>query len=426
MAVLQRLETSGCGCDAADMTSGLVPIDKALSIGLELTEPVKETEILPLVKSLGRVLAKTVLTQSMTPPFDNSGMDGYAIKATDLTGQGPWILPVVDRIAAGDNRVVDLASGFAARIFTGAPLPIGAGAVIMQERITHAEGKIAFSHHPNVGENIRRAGEDLPLGAEVLPKGYNIGVREVAATASAGVGNVSVYRKIRVALLMTGDEVVPAGQALEYGQIWDVNTPMMVAALSTACVDIVAIERVEDNLEEMTKALQRLSSQADMIITTGGVSVGEEDHAHGALHGAGGKIAVAGVAIKPGKPITIGQIGKTIYIGLPGNPVSAYVTWSIFGGPILAKLAGVDNPMEMRRYVVASQTLAHKTGRCEYRPATIIGHQDNGIEVVEVLPAMHSARLGPLTNADGLILIPGDTEAITKGGLLEFLPFNKT
>lgn len=425
MAVLQRLETSVCGCDAADMTSGLVSIDKALSIGLDLTDPVKETEILPLVKSLGRVLAKSVLTQSMTPPFDNSAMDGYAIKVTELTGQGPWILPVVDRIAAGDNRVVNLPSGFAARIFTGAPLPTGADAVIMQERITHAEGKIAFSHRSEIGENIRRAGEDLPLGAEVLPKGHKIGVREVAAMASAGIGETSANRKIRVALLMTGDEVVPAGRALEHGQIWDVNTPMMVTALSTAHVDIIAIERIEDNLEEMTKALQRLSSQADMIITTGGVSVGEEDHAHGALHAAGGIIAVAGVAIKPGKPITIGQIGKSIYIGLPGNPVSAFVTWSIFGAPILAKLSGVNNPIEMRRNVVASQTLAHKIGRCEYRPATIIGQQDNGIEVVDVLPMMHSSRLGPLTNADGLILIPGDTEAISKDGLLEFLPFSK-
>ncbi len=426
MVVLQRLDKSGCGCDADDMTRGLVPIDKALAIGLDLTQAVTETETLPLSQALGRVLAGSVLTQAMTPPFDNSGMDGYAIRVADLTGRGPWALPVADRIAAGDDRAVVLSPGSTMRIFTGAPLPEGADAVIMQERVALHEGMIEFSHLPNRGENIRRAGEDMPLGSEILQLGRSVDVRAIAAAASAGVGQVTVFRKLRVALLMTGDEVVPAGQTLSHGTIWDINTPMMIAALSAVNVEIIAVERVQDSLEAMTKALCQLSAQVDMIITTGGVSVGDEDHAHGALISAGGKIAVAGVAIKPGKPITIGQIGKTIYVGLPGNPISAFVTWSIFGVPILMKLSGGTKRIDLRRHVVASKTLAHKTGRCEFRPATIIGHQDNGIEVVETLAAVHSARLGPLTNADGLIMIPGDIEEITKGDLLEFLPFGKS
>ncbi len=426
MVVLQRLDQSGCGCDADDMTRGLVPIDKALSIGLDLVHPITKTEILPLAQTPGRVLAAAVLSRSMTPPFDNSGMDGYAIRTADLIGKAPWKLPVIDRITAGDNRVVELPADNAMRIFTGAPLPDGADAVIMQERVTIDGDMIQFDHRIEVGENIRREGEDAPLGAEVLSKGCTVGVRAIAAAASAGAGDLSVFRKIRIALLMTGDEVVPAGQPLTKGAIWDVNTPMMIAALNTATVEVIAIERVEDSLEEMTKALRRLALQADMIITTGGVSVGDEDHAHGALYGAGGKIAVAGVAIKPGKPITIGQIDETIYIGLPGNPVSAFVTWSIFGAPVLAKLSGATKALDMRRHVVASNTLTHKTGRCEFRPAKIVGHQDNGIEVVETLSAVHSARLVPLTNADGLILIPGNTETIGQGGLLEFLPFCKS
>ena len=295
----------------------------------------------------------------------------------------------------------------------------------MQERVTIEEGAITSNHLPVLGENIRRAGEDMPKGAEVLPLGCLIGTRAIAATASAGLGQVPVFRKLRVALLMTGDEVVPAGQALSRGAVWDVNTPMMIAAISAANVEITAIERVEDNLEVMTDTLRRLSPQVDLLITTGGVSVGDEDHAHGALHAAGGKIAVAGVAIKPGKPITIGTIGKTIYMGLPGNPVSALVTWTIFGVPILAKLSGALQGTQLRRHVVASADLAHKTGRCEFRPANIIGHLDNGIEVVETLPAVHSARLGPLTAADGLILIPQDVNSIPQGGLLEFRPFSK-
>jgi len=426
MAVLQQLDKSGCGCDGDDRTRGLMPIDKALAIGLDLTQAVTETETVPLSQALGRVLAKSVLTQAMTPPFDNSGMDGYAIRVADLAGRGPWSLPVSDRVAAGDDRAVVLSSGSVMRIFTGAPVPEGADAVIMQERVALNEGMIEFSHLPELGQNIRRAGEDMPLGVEVLPRGRLIGARAIAAAASAGVGQVTVFRKLRVALLMTGGEVVPAGQVLSHGVIWDVNTPMMIAALSAANIEIIAVERVEDSLEEMTKAVFRLSSQVDMIITTGGVSVGDEDHAHGALIGAGGKIAVAGVAIKPGKPITIGQIGKTIYVGLPGNPVSAFVTWSIFGASILAKLSGGTKRIDLRRHVIASKTLTHKTGRCEFRPATIIGHRDNGIEVVDTLSAVHSARLGPLTNADGLIMIPGDIEEIVKGDLLEFLPFGKS
>ena len=426
MVVLQRLDQSGCGCDADDMARGLVPIDKALSMGLDIVHPVTETEILPLSETSGRVLAAAVLSRSMTPPFDNSGMDGYAIRTADLAGKAPWKLPVIDRIAAGDDRIIELPAGNAMRIFTGAPLPQGADAVIMQERVTIDDDIIQFDHQLEVGENIRRAGEDMSLGAKVLSKGRSVGVRAIAAAASAGAGDIMVFRKVRVALLMTGDEVVPVGQPLTKGAIWDVNTPMMIAALNTATVEIIAIERVEDSLEDMTKTLRRLALQADMIITTGGVSAGDEDHAHGALYGAGGKIAVAGVAIKPGKPITIGQIGKTVYIGLPGNPVSAFVTWSIFGAPILVKLYGATKPFDLRRHVVASNTLTHKTGRCEYRPANIVGHQDNGIEVVETLSAIHSARLGPLTNSDGLILIPGNTETIGQGGLLEFLPFCKS
>lgn len=426
MAILQRLDNAGCGCDAEDMTYGLIPIDQALSIGMELAAPVQEVEALTLVQALGRVLAHPVLTLSMTPPFDNSGMDGYAVRVADLKGSGPWALPVMGRIAAGDRRLVDLPAGNAMRIFTGAPIPDGADAVIMQERVTLDENRVAFSYAPALGENIRRAGEDMPLGAEVLPLGCTIDVRAIAAAASAGVGQVSVFRKLRVALLMTGDEVVPAGQALSHGAIWDVNTPMMIAALTAANVEIIANERVDDDLEEMTNALRRLSSQVDLIITTGGVSVGDEDHAHDALLGAGGQIGVAGVAIKPGKPITIGAIGKALYMGLPGNPVSAFVTWKIFGMPILAKLSGAVQGANLRRHVVASETLTHKTGRCEFRPATIVGHLDNGLEVVETLPAVHSARLGPMTAADGLILIPADVHSVPKNSLLEFMPFTRT
>jgi molybdopterin molybdotransferase len=425
MTVLQRLE-SGCDCDTSAMAHGMLSIDNALSIALAGAHPMVETQNVHLANSMGRVLAKSVLAQTKTPPFDNSGMDGYAVRCADLKGQGPWALPVVDRIPAGDGRLVDLPPHCAMRIFTGAPVPAGADAVIMQERVTAKAGKIGFSHLPVPGENIRLAGEDMALGATVLPIGHTMDVRSVSAAASAGAGQVSVYQKLRVALIITGDETVPAGQALHPGTIWDVNTPMMLAALNAASVNVIAVKHVQDNLADLTDLLQKYSTRADLVITTGGVSVGDEDHARNAVIGAGGKISVSGVAIKPGKPITVGAIGSAVYLGLPGNPVSAFITWTVFGMPILKKMSGASSGTGLRRHVVTDLPLAHKLGRCEFRPAKIVGYNDTGIEVVTALSTVHSARIGPLTEADGLILIPAETQTITKGSLLEFLPFCKT
>lgn len=425
MTILQRLDVPSCGCEDMDITQGLMSIDQALMIAGEFIQTVANTEIISLSQALGRVLAVPVMANAMLPPFDNSGMDGYAVRSADLKGQGPWKLPVTDRIAAGDGRSVELPPVSAVRIFTGAPLPKGADAVIMQEQVKVVRDKIVFTHRPEIGENIRRTGEDITKGAEVLPAGHTLCVRSIAAAASAGAGELIVFCKLRVAILMTGDETKPAGEPLSTGAIWDINTPMLTAALALNCVDIIAVEHVEDTPEALAGKFDRLSLTADLIITTGGVSVGEEDHAHEAVRRAGGHIAVAGVAIKPGKPITIGQIRRAVYLGLPGNPVSAFVTWTIFGIPILAQLSGASQPANLRRYVVSTAPMTHKTGRCEYRPATIVGIQENGLEVVKTLSKVHSARLGPLTMADGLVLIPADTETVGQGDLLEFLPFCK-
>lgn len=425
MTVLQRLDVLTCGCHDMNNSQGLKSVDQALSIIDAQVKTVANTEIVSLSQALGRILAVPILAPSMLPPFDNSGMDGFAVRISDLEGQGPWELPVVDRIVAGEGRTVKLSSGSAARIFTGAPLPEGADAVIMQEHVKSVGDKITFMHRPQMGENIRRAGEDRAKDAEVLPAGHTFCTRSIAAAASAGAGKVIVFCKLRVAILMTGDETVPAGTPLSPGTIWDVNTPMLTAALAVNSVDIIAIEHVWDTVEALVRKFDRLSVIADLIITTGGVSVGEEDHAHEAVHSAGGHIAVAGVAIKPGKPVTIGRIGRAVYLGLPGNPVSAFVTWTVFGVPILTKLSGARKPASVRRYVKSTAPISHKLGRCEYRPATIVGIQESGMDVVETLSKGHSARLTPLTMADGLVLIPADTEIIALGDLIEFFPFCK-
>jgi molybdopterin molybdotransferase len=423
MTILQKMDVPSCGCDGIDVVDGLMPIDTALNLSLGLVHTVANTEIISLAQATGRVLAAPILAPTMLPAFDNSGMDGYAVRIGDLPDSGPWKLPVADRIAAGDKRNLELPLGSAVRIFTGAPVPKGADAVIMQERVSSVKDVISSSHRPIVGENIRRAGEDRAKGAEILHAGHRFNTRSIAAAASAGAGDVIVHCKTRVAILMTGDEAVPTGMPLPAGAIWDVNTPMLRAALDMPNVEIVAIEHVEDTVQALVDRFDQLSLKTDLIITTGGVSVGEEDHAHEAVHMADGHIAVSRVAIKPGKPITVGRIRKAVYLGLPGNPVSAFVTWTVFGKPILNKLSGARLSSTKRRYVKSFAPIKHKLGRCEYRPASVDGIDGNGMEVIQTLPATHSARLGPLTMADGLVLIPADTETIAVGDLIEFLPF---
>lgn len=426
MNVSQRLDVPSCGCDDLAVSQGLTSVDQAFEIAQELTQSMPNTQIVSLNDALGRVLAVPVLAGAMLPPFDNSGMDGYAVKLADLTGDGPWTLPVSDRIVAGETRTVSFPSNSAVRILTGAPVPIGADAVIMQEKVSAAKGEITVTQRPQMGENIRAAGEDRAIGAQVLRAGHTFNTRSIAAAASAGAANVIVFCKLRVAILITGDETVPTGTPLSTGAIWDINTPMLSAALASNTVEITAIEHAKDTVDALAEKFDRLSPCNDLIITTGGVSVGDEDHAHEAVYKAGGHIAVAGVAIKPGKPVTIGKIRRAVYLGLPGNPVSAFVTWTLFGLPILAKLSGANKPVSRHRYVTATKTITHKLGRREYRPATISSVENKGFEVVETLSKTHSARLTPLTMADGLVVIPADTDVIKQGDLIEFLPFCNT
>jgi molybdopterin molybdotransferase len=274
----------------------------------------------------------------MAPAFDNAAMDGYAIATSALTGAGPWVLPVVARVPAGQAVTTPVAGAVAARIFTGAPVPGGADAVVMQEEVERNGDVVHLSCRPKPGLNIRRAGSDMASGATVLDKGQRLGPREIAACAAAGAGILRVRRRLRVALLVTGDEVRRAGGAREAAQIWDVNTPMLTASLAAADVDIVASDHGADNLAGLVRQLGDMAAQADLVITTGGISVGEEDHVKPAVMALGGETLFSGVAIKPGKPVSVGRIGKAHWLGLPGNPVSAFVTWQVFGLALIRAL----------------------------------------------------------------------------------------
>jgi len=359
----------------------------------------------------------------MAPSFDNAAMDGYAVATSALTGPGPWVLQVVARVPAGQEVTKPVAGVLVARIFTGAPIPIGADAVVMQEDVLRDGDAIQLSRRPAPGLNIRLKGSDMAKGATVLDKGHRLGPREIAVCAAAGAGILRVRRRLRAALLVTGNEVRRAGGAREAAQIWDVNTPMLTASLAGAGVEIVASAHGVDSHAGLVRQLGDLAAQADLVVTTGGISVGEEDHVKPAVMALGGETLFSGVAIKPGKPVSVGRIGKAYWLGLPGNPVSAYVTLQVFGTALIRALAGEVAGTPTRRHVVIATDIRRNPGRCELRPATLAGFDARGREIVSFEDATHSARVGCLPMADGLMYLPADVESLPAGALVEFQPF---
>lgn len=426
MTIVETLDRPGCGCEAYDHKRRLVSIDAALAAISDAASAVAEVEVLPLAQARGRVLAAPVLARAMTPPFDNAAMDGYALDSATLVGEGPWVLKVVGRIMAGDAQAAggtDL-TGCALRLFTGAPMPEGADCVVMQEAVERKGDEIILASAPQPGSHVRRAGEDMGLGAEVLGAGQRLGAREIATCAAAGQGEVSVRRKLRIALLTTGDELIPAGQELGGAQIWDVNAPMIAASLPPSLCDFTCFNGAGDDPLALTGQLAELLDHFDLVITSGGISVGEADFVKPVMRGLGVKELFSGVAIKPGKPVTFGRRDTALWLGLPGNPVSAYVTWTLFGQHLLRQLTGERSNRSSRRHVVLGETARHRPGRCELRPARLTGFDGLGREIASFGASTHSARLTTISQADGVIFIPGDSEEIAAGGLAEFLPFD--
>jgi len=418
MNIFEPIKSTACGCDGAPGAPALMPVCDAVSAALALAAPVTETEEVPLHAALGRCLAAPVLARANLPRFDNAAMDGYALRCADLPGGGD--LPVIGSCTAGDAPV-SLPPGTAMRIYTGAPIPRGADAVAMQENAVRNGDRVRFAVPPRAGSAIRKTGENRQLGEVMLSPGTRLEAHHLAICASAGAGTVTVRRRLRAALVVTGDELAPAGQELEDGAIWDANSPMLTAFCEQAGVSLVAATRFPDRREDLASALSALSGTVDLIVTSGGVSVGDRDHLGPALKDLGAKVAVCGVAIKPGKPVTVSRLGGSVILSLPGNPVAAFVTWQVLGRPLLDRLAGTDAG-PVRRHVRASDPLRHKPGRCEYRPARIVGYDGAGMERIACADHVHSADLAALAQADGLILIPGDCEEVEAGDLLEFLP----
>src|SRR5574340_1124032 len=394
----------------------MLKANQLLDALLERARGVDETETVVVTAALGRVLAAPQTSIITVPPLDNSAMDGYAVRVADVVATG-LKLPVSQRIPAGAVGE-PLQPGTAARIFTGAPVPTGADAVLMQE-YCYAEGdEVVINALPRPGDNIRRAGEDIQAGAQVLAAGTRIGAAEMGLAASVGLAELPVFKKLKVACFFTGDELVTPGTSLQPGQIYNSNRYTLTGLLNGLGCELTDFGIVPDTLEATEAALAGAASIADVVITSGGVSVGEADFVKTAVEKLG-RIEMWKVAMKPGKPIVYGRVGDSDFIGLPGNPVSAFVTFCLFVRPFLLTRMGAAAAMYHAFAVQADFTWARPGARREFLRAQL---QPDGR--LALFPNQSSGVLTSCTWADGLADI-GIGQTVQPGDWVRFIPFSE-
>ena len=397
----------------------MLSYEQALAKLLAAARPVEEVRSLPLTAALGRVLAAPQRSTVAVPPLDNSGMDGYAVRLADVPAAGTC-LPVSQRIPAGTVGTT-LQPGTAARIFTGAPVPAGADAVVMQELCEHGEGGVVVNHVPRPGENIRRAGEDIASGAEILKAGIRLRPQDIALAASAGLPELPVLRRVRVGVFFTGDELVQPGEPLPPGAIYNSNRYALRALLEGIGCEVRDLGTVPDSLPATREALRRAASDNDLIVTSGGVSVGEEDHVKPAVE-ADGQLDLWKIAIKPGKPLAFGTVNKegggaAWFIGLPGNPVSAIVTFMTMVRPFVLRLQGVADVAPRAFTLAAGFDWPRPDARLEFLRARI-----NADGSLDLHPNQGSGVVTSLVWGDGLVVNPPG-QAIARGDAVRFIPF---
>jgi len=372
----------------------------------------------PLPEATGRVLAEDIVAREPLPRFDHSAMDGYAVVAAALDGQPPFVLPVTGESSAG-KQPSPLSPGSACRIFTGAPLPANADAVLMQESV-HREGTfIRFEARPRPGQHVRRAGEDLACGAVALASGCRLSAGVVALAAMLGRTEVVVARRPRVTILCTGDELRRPGDDVGAASIPESNSaPLAALALQAgAVVRVAPIARDEPG--PMTRAIESALDGTDVLLTVGGVSVGDHDVVRPALERAGVTLDFWKVAIKPGKPLAVGMSPGARVLGLPGNPASAIVTFVLFGMPLLRVLQGDSHPIAMALPVRLAEARKRSPDRLELARGTL--ERGEHALLVRMHDNQSSGAATSLASSDGLAFLPAGTGLLAAGAFVDFL-----
>ena len=404
----------------------MLTAQQALDHLLSHAKAVEQSEDVPMQAALGRVLAKSVNSLVDVPPLDNTSMDGYAVRCADTTTPGQT-LRIAQRIPAGSVGT-QLEPGTAARIFTGAPVPTGADAVVMQEDCEIPEGtsdQVQVNIAPTQGQWIRRRGEDLTAGKTALVAGTFLRPQELGVAASAGLTHLNVKRRVKVAAFFTGDELALPGEPLKPGGIYNSNRDTLLACIKSLGCDATDFGIVPDSLEATKETLRKASKDHDLIITSGGVSVGEEDHIKPAVT-AEGRLDLWQIAIKPGKPLAFGAVrksgepkdGEAWFIGLPGNPVSSFVTFLLFVRPFILKLQGREAKLPQSYLMRADFDWLKADRRNEFLRVKI-----NGQGGLDLYPNQSSGVLTSASWGDGLVDCPPN-QPIKAGELVKYIPFD--
>ena len=403
----------------------MLTAQQALDHLLSHAQTVRESEKVAMQAALGRVLAENVNSLVDVPPLDNTAMDGYAVRSADIATSGKS-LKIAQRIPAG-SMGTPLESGTAARIFTGAPVPPGADAVVMQEdcALESEGGQVTINIAPTAGQWIRRRGEDLTAGKTALTAGTFLRPQELGVAASAGLTHLSVKRRVKVAAFFTGDEIALPGEPLKPGGIYNSNRDTLLACLKSLGCDATDLGIVPDRLDATRAALRKASKDHDLIITSGGVSVGEEDHIKPAVT-AEGRLDLWQIAIKPGKPLAFGAVrksddpkdGEAWFIGLPGNPVSSFVTFLLFVRPFILKLQGREAKLPQSYFMRADFDWLKADRRNEFLRVKL--NSNGGLDL---FPNQSSGVLTSVSWGDGLVDC-APNQPIKAGDLVKYIPFD--
>jgi molybdopterin molybdotransferase len=397
----------------------LMPLEAARALIIERVSPIAGTEMLPLFEADGRVLAEDITAPLDLPPFDNSAVDGYAVRFSDLQPTGGTALPVLGRVAAGASAAQPPEPG-AVRIFTGAPMPAGLDTVFMQEDVRSEAGRVVLPGGLKQGANRRLAGEDLRRGERAVAAGTRLTPQHIGLLAALGRAVVPVRRRLKVAVFSTGDEIISPGESLPAAKIYDANRFMLQALLRHLACEVTDLGILSDERSTVAKALSEAAAAHDLLITSGGVSTGEEDHVKAAVESAGG-LAFWRLAIKPGRPVAMGVVKGTPFIGLPGNPVAVFVTFAHVARAVIARLSGATFEPPKAIDVRAAFAYRKKEGRREYVRVSLT-HGDSGIEARKH-PREGAGILTSLTESDGLVELPEAVTRIEPGDRVGFLPY---
>jgi molybdopterin molybdotransferase len=400
----------------------LLGVDAALALIDERVTPVVGEEMVSLGEACGRILARDLVAQMDVPPYPNSAVDGYAVAHADLLPDRDTVLPVGGRAAAGHPLGRPAIRGEAIRIFTGAPMPDGADTVMMQEDCVVEAGRVRLAPGIRKGANRRHAGEDVARGAVALPAGRRLKPADLGLAAALGNDRLPVFRALRVALLSTGDEVREPGQALAPGAIYDANRVMLMALLHGLGCTVSDLGIRPDRAAALADTLAAASAGHDLIVTSGGVSTGEEDHVRAAIERLG-RIDFWRLAIKPGRPVALGQVNGVPLIGLPGNPVAAALTFAVLARPLILRLAGAAGEPPLLFRVAAGFAYRKKAGRREYLRASL--ERDGGSLIARRYPKDGAGILSSIVQSDGFVVLDETVSDLAAGAPVDFLPFSE-